>query len=67
RPAANGVVSVSVVARTAMLADALATAIAVGYPDYELAGMDVAARIIARDAEGVTEIITPALQRMLSD
>ncbi|WP_294336562.1 FAD:protein FMN transferase [uncultured Sphingomonas sp.] len=67
RPAANGVVSVSVVARTAMLADALATAMAVGYPGDQLAGMDVAARIIVGNDDGVTEILTPALHRMLSD
>ncbi|WP_394652551.1 FAD:protein FMN transferase [uncultured Sphingomonas sp.] len=67
RPAANGVVSVSVVARTAMLADALATAIAVGYPNHGLTDVDVAARIVVRDNDGATEILTPALQRMLTD
>lgn len=65
RPAANDVISVSVIARTATLADALATAIAVGYPHFDPAEMDVAARIIVRDDRRVTEVLTPLLRDML--
>ncbi len=63
RPATNGVVAVSVVAPTAMLADALATAIAVGYPD--MGTFDVAARIVVRDGSGLREVLTPRFAAML--
>lgn len=66
RPVANNVVSVSVIADSAMLADALATAITVCWPDIDtlLARYPVAARIITGDA---TEHLTPTLRTMLSD
>lgn len=66
RPATNGVVAVSVVAASAALADALATAIAVDHPaDGLIATMDVAARIVVRDAGGAREVLTPRLAAML--
>ncbi|KQM63601.1 thiamine biosynthesis protein ApbE [Sphingomonas sp. Leaf16] len=65
-PADNGVLSVSVVAPSAMLADALATAIAVAGPDSGvIPALDVAARIVVRDCNGVREILTPRLRAML--
>lgn len=67
RPAAGGVWSVSVVAPTAMLADALATAIAVAGPDSGvIAALDVAARIVVQGDGGIREILTPRLQAMLA-
>nr|WP_277923848.1 FAD:protein FMN transferase [Sphingomonas hankookensis] len=66
RPATNGVVSVSVIAATAVLADALATAIAVGYPAGETIGLlDIAARIVVRDGDAMREILTPRFTHML--
>ncbi|KQN26953.1 thiamine biosynthesis protein ApbE [Sphingomonas sp. Leaf33] len=65
RPAANGVLSVSVIAGSAMLADALATALTVCYPETAPGGMRVAARIIVRDGAGFREILTPAFSDML--
>ncbi len=66
-PAANGVVAVSVVATSAMLADALATAIAVAHPDATLIEMlDVAARIVVRDGDGIREILTRRFRGMLA-
>ncbi|MFD1789870.1 FAD:protein FMN transferase [Sphingomonas floccifaciens] len=67
RPAANGVVSVSVLAASAMLADAIATALMVGYPDVTPGGVAVAARIIVRDGGAVREVLTPQLIDLLSD
>ncbi|PCD04678.1 thiamine biosynthesis protein ApbE [Sphingomonas spermidinifaciens] len=58
----NGVVSVSVVAKSAMAADALATAIAVAWPDLSmLQPLKPAARIVTHTAE----ILTTPLQAML--
>lgn len=66
RPATNGVAAVSVIAATAMLADAWATAIAVGWPDdATIAAHRIAARIVLRDADGMREVLTPALAAML--
>lgn len=65
RPTDNGVVSVSVIAGSAMLADALATALMVGYPETSPGGMRVAARIIVRDGDAFREVLTPALSDML--
>lgn len=66
RPATNGVVSVSIVAKTAMLADALATGIAVAYPDADLiAQLDVAARIVVKNGSSIDEILTPRFERMM--
>jgi thiamine biosynthesis lipoprotein len=66
-PAANGAVAVSVIAASAMLADALATAIAIAYPDMDLiARLDVAARIVVRDEGGTREIVSPRLAAMMA-
>lgn len=67
RPADNGVIAVSVVASSAALADALATALAVGYPDTMLIDrMGIAARLILRTPDGVREVVTPALAAMMA-
>jgi thiamine biosynthesis lipoprotein ApbE len=63
----NGVIAVHVVAETAMLADALATAVAVLFPDLSaLAPMQVAARVVVRRGDGVEEILTKPLRTMLA-
>ncbi|MBB5699212.1 FAD:protein FMN transferase [Sphingomonas yantingensis] len=60
----NGVVSVSVVAKTAMAADALATAIAIAWPDLSaLEPLKPAARIVTRAGE----VLTLPLQAMIDD
>jgi thiamine biosynthesis lipoprotein len=60
----NEVVSVSVVARSAMAADALATAIAIAWPDLStLDALAPAARIVTATGE----ILTPALRAMIDD
>ncbi|WP_315760617.1 FAD:protein FMN transferase [Sphingomonas sp. Y38-1Y] len=62
----NGVVGVSVVARTAMAADALASAITIAWPDLaSLAPLRPAARIIATENGSVREHLTPALAAMI--
>ncbi len=66
-PAANGVTSVTVVAASAALADALATAITVAFPDDALiAALDVAARIVVRVDGQVREVRTPRFAAMLA-
>jgi FAD:protein FMN transferase len=65
RPPTNGVVSVSVIADTAMRADALATAATILFPDLWPLGPDLAARIVWRDGSAVREHLTPALLDML--
>ncbi|WP_321163086.1 FAD:protein FMN transferase [Sphingomonas sp. Leaf25] len=66
-PAANGVAAVSVIAATAALADALATAITIAWPDDRLiAAMRIAARIVVRDGYDLREILTPAFAAMLA-
>jgi thiamine biosynthesis lipoprotein len=68
RPSESGVISVSVLHPSAMIADAWASALAVLGPD---AGMALAARkalpvrMIARDAKGLSETISPALAAMM--
>lgn len=58
----NGVVSVSVVARSAMAADALATAIAIAWPDlHAIEPLEPAARIVTT----TDEVLTAPLQRMI--
>ncbi|MEJ8630650.1 FAD:protein FMN transferase [Sphingomonas sp. I4] len=65
-PPTNGVIGVHVIASTAMLADALATAVAVSYPDLSpLAPMQVAARILVRRGDMVEEVMTEPLKAML--
>lgn len=60
----NGVVSVSVVAQSAMAADALATAIAIDWPDLSMLDrLQAAARIVSRSGE----VLTPPLQAMIDD
>ena len=67
RRATNGVVSVSVVAGTAALADALATAILVAYPDNALIEeQDIAARIVVARGASTKEILTPRFVRMMT-
>lgn len=66
RPTTNGVVSVSVVAATAALADALATAILVAYPDEGLIEeQNIAARIVVRMGSSIEEVLTPKFVRMM--
>lgn len=65
-PVTNGVTSVSVIAESAALADALATTITVAYPDDSLINtLGVAARIVVRSRGVVRELLTPALLKML--
>lgn len=66
RPPINGVIGVHVIAETAMLADALATAVAVAFPDLSaLAPRRVAARILVRRGEAIEEILTEPLRALL--
>jgi thiamine biosynthesis lipoprotein len=67
-PPANGVVAVSVLAPTAMLADALASVATIAWPDLSLLiDRGIAARVIVRDEDGIREELTPALRAMLDD
>jgi len=66
RPPVNDVVSVSVLASSAMLADALATAITVLFPDLSsLAPLAPAARVVTVSGGKAAEHLTPALRAML--
>jgi thiamine biosynthesis lipoprotein len=69
RPITHGVVSVSVVHRSCMHADALSTALTVLGPadgfDYARR-LDIAARFLVDDANGVRELVTPAFAAMLA-
>jgi thiamine biosynthesis lipoprotein ApbE len=65
-PPTNGVIAVHVIAQTGMLADALATAVAILFPDLSsLAPIRVAARILVRRGDVVEEILTEPLKSML--
>lgn len=67
RPVTNGVRSVSVIAGSAALADALATAITIAWPDDSLiAAQRVAARIVVDDGNGIREFLTVPLRAMLA-
>lgn len=69
RPAANGLRSVSVVARDCIDADALCTAIGVLGPEEGRAFAvqhDVAAYLLVDKGDGLSEIVTPALEAMLA-
>jgi thiamine biosynthesis lipoprotein len=69
RPTSHGVHSVSVIAETAMEADAWATAFTVLGPDAGLAlatRRQLAARMIVFDNGGTIELISPALATMLA-
>ncbi len=70
RPLDNGVASVTVLADTAMYADAMATALAVMGPAEGPAfagAMNIAAAFVARGDAGLTETLTPAFEAMLND
>lgn len=67
-PTANPTVSVTVLAKDCMSADAWATALTVMAPDAALAFAakhDLAALIVSRGATGLEERLSPALQAML--
>lgn len=67
RPVANGVRSVSVIAGSAALADALATAITIAWPDGGLiAAQRVAARIVVGNGDDMQEFLTDPLRAMLA-
>lgn len=61
RPPGNRVHSVSVIADSAMQADALATAATILFPDLSALGDDLIARVVTDDGE----YLTPGLQAML--
>lgn len=70
RPVANGVASVTVLAGTAMYADAMATALTVMGPDEGPAyarALDIAAVFVVRTDSGLAEIVTPAFTAMTSE
>jgi FAD:protein FMN transferase len=67
-PCRNGMVAASVIAASAMMADALASALFVIGPEEGLdwAGQrDIAARLLRRTPDGLAETISPALAAML--
>lgn len=70
RPLDNGVASVTVLAETAMYADAMATALMVMGPEEGPAfaeAMGIAAAFVVRGETGLTEAITPAFTAMLNE
>ncbi|MDP2764279.1 MAG: FAD:protein FMN transferase, partial [Brevundimonas sp.] len=70
RPVDNGVASVTVLAETAMYADAMATALTVMGPEEGPAyagALNIAAAFVMRSDAGMTEIVTPAFTAMLSE
>ena len=70
RPVENGVASVTVLADTAMYADAMATALTVMGPEEGPAyaeALSIAAAFVTRAEAGMTEIISPAFAAMLSE
>jgi thiamine biosynthesis lipoprotein len=70
RPVDNGVASVTVLADTAMYADAMATALTVMGPDEGpefAAAMNLAAAFVVRGADGPVERVTPAFSAMLDE
>jgi thiamine biosynthesis lipoprotein len=70
RPVDNGVASVTVLADTAMYADAMATALTVMGPDEGPAfagAMAIAAAFVVRGEDGLREIVTPAFTAMLNE
>lgn len=70
RPVDNGVASVTVLAETAMVADAMATALTVMGPEEGPAfatAMNIAAAFVVRTDDGMTETVTPAFTAMLSE
>ena len=70
RPVDNGVASVTVLAVTAMFADAMATALTVMGPEEGPAfaeAMGIAAAFVIRGETGLTETVTPAFTAMLNE
>ncbi|MDP3368429.1 MAG: FAD:protein FMN transferase [Brevundimonas sp.] len=70
RPVDNGVSSVTVLADTALYADAMATALTVMGPAEGPAyaeAMTIAAAFVVRTDTGLTEILTPAFVAMMSE
>ena len=70
RPVDNGVASVTVLAETAMYADAMATALAVMGPEEGPAfaeAMNLAAAFVIRAEDGMTETVTSAFAAMLNE
>jgi thiamine biosynthesis lipoprotein len=68
RPIENGSAGVVVMAETALMADALATALAVMGPEAGLAfarEAELAAAWTVRGAFALTEVVSPAFQAML--
>lgn len=69
-PIDNGIISLSVIAPTALDADAWATALTVLGPDAGLAmaaERHIAARFLVQDGERGRELLSPALEAMLAD
>lgn len=70
RPVNNGVASVTVLAETAMYADAMATALTVMGPADGPAfatAMKIAAAFVVRGEDGLTETVTPAFAAMMEE
>lgn len=70
RPVENGVASVTVLAETAMYADAMATALTVMGPVEGPAyaeALNIAAAFVVRTEDGLTETVSPAFSAMLSE
>jgi thiamine biosynthesis lipoprotein len=70
RPVDNGVASVTVLADTAMYADAMATALTVMGPEEGPAfagAMNIAAAFVVRGETSLTETVTPAFTAMLDE
>ena len=70
RPIDNGVASVTVLADTALYADAMATALTVMGPEEGpayAAAMNIAAAFVVRGEAGLTETVTAAFSAMLDE
>lgn len=70
RPVENGVACVTVLAGTAMYADAMATALTVMGPQEGPAyaeALDIAAAFVVRTDDGLIEIVSPAFTAMMSE
>ncbi len=70
RPLDNGIASVTVLAETAMHADAMATALAVMGPvegPASAEAQNISAAFVVRGEAGLTEVVTPAFQAMLDE
>jgi thiamine biosynthesis lipoprotein len=69
RPVENGIASVTVLAESAMYADAMATALTVMGPEEGpawAADMNIAAAFVVRTESSMIETVTPAFTAMLS-